>query len=308
MLLVCMFLTPVAVFSQDTLILNPTRKKPQGDTLIVKLVMVYFVKEISYIPYEVFTLAEANKNLPDTRKAILRNNQKEIDAYAIEKILYDEGKKHTIRFVYKNYANIERYRELRNLKHIVSAGLTYTSIGTSDDFEIDLTWGAGSSEKKVAQYLVLLQPTYERLMGKGVVGLRISPVMIGLNKKAIGAAIGGRFYFRQQRPFKFALGLDMAFVNSTLYRQLSVPSEQRPQQNNVVFKQLKRENKNELYVTPFVVQLSYTSKNNYYFSLDFSIGDRYLFANKTTGFNGNTYKYDNLPMYGQLRLNVGKKF
>ncbi len=219
----CLLLTPLALPAQDTLILKPTPKKPQGDTLIVKLARVYFAKEISYVPYENFHLTEKDKKILADGKMIKRPDQAELDALSVEKILYDEHQKHTIQFIYKNYHKINRYRELRKLKNIVSIGLTYSSMETSG-IEVDINWGTSQAEYTRAQYIVFLQPTYERLVYKGMFGLRISPVMVGVNRQAIGSGIGGRVYFTRQKPFNFSLGADIAFVNSSLYRKISISS------------------------------------------------------------------------------------
>ncbi|MFD2919612.1 hypothetical protein ACFS6H_07845 [Terrimonas rubra] len=288
----CLLLTPLALPAQDTLILKPTPKKPQGDTLIVKLARVYFAKEISYVPYENFHLTEKDKKILADGKMIKRPDQAELDALSVEKILYDEHQKHTIQFIYKNYNKIKRLQELRTVKNIVSVGLSYTSLST-----FDLTIDVLGSTKTPSQYVIFLQPTYERLVYRGMLGLRIAPT-ISLNRPAFGAIIGHRIYFFKQRPFSFALGTDIAFVNSTLYRQFSVSSN----------KQMRKENKNELYISPLAVQFSYTFKNNYYIGLDFSFGGRYIFQNKPFIFDGEPYKYDDLPFMSQLRLNIGKKF
>lgn len=308
LLILSILLTPLALLAQDTLILKPTRKKPQGDTLIVKLASVYFAKEISYVPYENFHLTEKDKKILEDGKMIKRPGQAEIDVLSVEKILYDENQKHTIQFIYKNYHKINRYRELSKLKNIVSLGLTYSSMETSG-IEIDINWGSSQAEQIPAQYIVFLQPTYERLVLKGRLGLRVAPVMVGVNRKAIGSGIGGRFYFTRQKPFNFALGADIAFVNSTLYRQFSIASTHRDSINNYPgYNQVKKENKNELYITPIVVQFSYTLKSNYYFSADLSLGGRQILSNKTFTYDGRPYQYDRFPSYGQLRLNIGKKF
>lgn len=221
----------------------------------------------------------------------------------IEKILYHEEQKNTIQFIYKNYNKIKRLQELRTVKNIVSAGISYTSL-TTLNFAIDVL----GSAKTPSQYVIFLQPTYERLVYKGMLGLRIAPT-IGLNRQAFGAGIGNRIYFFKQRPFSFAIGTDIAFVNSTIYRQFSVSSEHRNAQNNFIgYKQMRKENKNELYISPLAVQFSYTFKNNYYIGLDFSFGGRYIFQNKPFIFDGEPYKYDDLPFMSQLRLNIGKKF
>ncbi|GEM_PF-3385719 len=296
-------------FAQDTLILKPTKKKPQGDTLIVKLAMVYYAKEISYFPYDNFELTKRDKKLLRIGKMITRKGQKEIDAFLVEKILYDENLKHTVHFVTKNADKIERYKELGNIKNIVSMGFTYTSPGTSSVFDIDVDieiFGSSDTEPEyIQQDIFFLQPTYERLLYKGRLGLRVSPLMVGLNRKAIGSGIGGRLYFRKQRPLNFAVGMDFSFVNSTLFREAVSKSENTNYYNNTMFK---RENRNELYLIPVIVQGSYTLKNNYYFSLDISYGARHLLSNKHFTYEDKTYKYTNFPLYGQLRLNIGKKF
>lgn len=304
----CLLLTPLALPAQDTLILKPTPKKPQGDTLIVKLARVYFAKEISYVPYENFHLTEKDKKILADGKMIKRPDQAEIDALSVEKILYDENQKNTIQFIYKNYHKINRYQELRKLKNIVSLGFTYSSMETSG-IEVDISWGTSQAEQIPAQYIVFLQPTYERLVLNGRFGLRVSPVMIGVNRQAIGSGIGGRVYFTRQKPYNFALGADIAFVNSSLYRQLSISSTHRDSISNFPgYNQVKKENKNELYITPIVVQFSYTLKSNYYFSADLSLGGRKILSNKTFIYDGIPYKYDRFPSYAQLRLNIGKKF
>ncbi len=291
-------------YTQDTLILKPTRKKPLGDTLIVKLAMVYFAKEISYFPYDNFELTKRDTKILQDGKMIKRKGQTEIDAFLVEKILYDEEQKHTIKFIDKNFHKIKRFQELRSIKNVLSLGITYTSLPTYA-LEVNVL-GSNETEYYHSQHAVFLQPTYERFILKGMMGLRLSP-MIALNKQAHGIGVGSRIYVNKQKPFNFGLGADLGFVNSTIYRMFS---PEKPNEPNYLFsdKFYKKENKNELYITPIVVQCSYTLNNNYHFSFDLSLGVRTLLSNKTFIHDDEPHKYKNSPAFGQLRLNIGKKF
>lgn len=291
-------------YAQDTLILKPTRKNPQGDTLIVKLAMVFFAKEISYFPYENFELTQKDKKILADGKMIKRKGQTEIDVFSVEKILYDEAQKHTIKFVDKNFHKIKRFEELRSIKNVLSLGTTYTSLPTYA-LEINVL-GADETEYYPSQHAIFLQPTYERFILKGMMGLRLSP-MIALNKQAHGIGVGSRIYVNKQKPFNFGLGADVGFVNSTIYRMFS---PEKPNEPNYLFRKrfYKKENKNELYISPIVLQCSYTLNNNYHFSFDLSMGVRTLLSNKTFIHDGEPHKYKDSPAFGQLRLNIGKKF
>lgn len=293
------------LFAQDTLILKPTKKKPQGDTLIVKLAMVYYAKELSYFSYNNFELTKRDQKLLRMRKMIKRKGQKRIDAFSVEKILYDENQKNNILFVERNRHKVNRYQELQKIKNIVSIGVTYTSFSTIEK-GIDFNF-FGSSETKLipVPYVFFLQPTYERLVYKGILGLRVSPI-IGMNKPAIGVGMGNRIYLRKQKPFCFALGTDISFINSTVNRQLSRLSEHVWGENS--YEKWKKENKNELLFSPIVLQFSYTLKNNYHLSLDLSYGIRHIFSNKPFTIDDKRYKYRGTPYTDQIRLNIGKKF
>ncbi|MGN7784517.1 hypothetical protein ACTJIJ_08320 [Niabella sp. 22666] len=301
LVLMPLFFTELA--AQDTLIFKPTKRKPVPDTAIVKVLLVEEMEQVVYIPYEKFSLTGKDsvrviKNQPVHKKGSFTKNISQL-----LEIRYDETQKHIIFFNRQIPLRREKqaaYFERRNI--LTGSLLTLIPPDIRGGYwnRIDTM-----SDLKNTSPLLIAQSAIERLFCKGIFGIKLMPFALGINERFIGTGFGFRAYPVRQLPTSFFVGFDLLFANSTQYRDI-ISSKVTQPGNTRVWYSLKQ-NRNELYVLPFMIGFAFSKKQGFYASIDGAIGMQVLLSDRNTLYNNESYKY-RTPAYGQVRLAMGRKF
>ncbi len=289
--------------AQDTLILKPTRRNPVPDTLIVKILLIEEYKFVEYIPYEDFFLTGKDSVQIARHKPVYKRGAKNVDLRLVQEIRYDKKLKHIIFFDKDITIRRQNRVEYFKNKNILSGGISVLAIGA-------IRPKRGIVFKGVVKEMPLLvvQPSYERLFWKGIAGVKLSPVIVGLNNNYIGTGVGLRAYPLKQLPVSFFIGVDLSFITSTMYRDVQPDREVVYDPNNTDYPiwYSVKERRNELMV-PFVAGFSIVRGKHFYASLDGAVGVSAMLSARKLDFNGEPYKYVT-PVTGQLRLSIGRKY
>ena len=296
-----LFLTELA--AQDTLIFKPTKKNPLRDTAIVKIILIEEFKFVEYVPYDGFFLNRKDSVRIAHGKPIDKRGARKADYRLVEEIRYDEQLKHIIFFdkniTVKRQNRVEYFKN----KNILSGSIAVLGIGSRRPKR-------GVVFKGVVNEMpaFVLQPSFERLFWKGIAGVKVSPVIVGVNRNYIGTGIGLRAYPLRQLPVSFFIGADFSFVSSTRYRDIEPDKmvDADPYNKDYPIWYSVKERRNEL-VIPFVAGFSVVRGKHFYASLDGSLGVSRMLSNPKLQFNGDPYKYVS-PVLSQLRLTIGRKY
>lgn len=296
-----LFITEVA--AQDTLIFKPTRRDPAPDTAIVKILLVEEHKFVEFVPYAGFFLTGKDSVRIAHRKPVDKRGAKKADLRLIEEIRYDEQLKHIIFF--DKQVTIKRQNRVAYFKNknILSGGVAVLGIGSRRPKRGVIFEGEVNEMP-----LFILQPSFERLLWKGIAGVKVSPVIVGLNRHYIGTGIGLRAYPLRQLPVSFFIGVDFSFVSNSRYRDIEpdkIVSAEPYNKKYPVWYTVK-ERRNELMI-PFLAGFSIARGKHFYASLDGSVGVSKMLSMQKLQFNGEPYRYAT-PVLSQLRLTIGRKY
>lgn len=284
--------------AQDTLILKPGRTK-LADTLVVKLLRVES-KDIVAYPYEKFYFTAKDSIAIANKKPLGRRGDIKVQVEDLVSIKYDEKLKHTVFFndyVAERRKEQEFYNQKKNIISI-GGGVFYGPISLSlynfNAIDPDIEY----QKNPFAVFLA----SYERIIWRGVVGLRVVPVMVGINDKMLGAGAGFRIYPIKQRKATLYLGSDFIFNNNTVFRRAYLVDTAK------IYIRSVKQNRNQLLVAPFQAGLMINTKSNYIFDLGISIGPNIVFGNRNVTINNEPYKIRTAPAFTLARLMIGRKY
>lgn len=295
-------------FGQDTLILKSRKRNMPLDTAIVKVLYVEELEQIEYIPYEKFSFTIADSIAVSKKRRINKRGQITKAWQDILAIKYDEKQKDIIFFnrdiPIRKEKNIEYFKK----RNIISGGLVLLAFGNYRpgkflsryvDYE--------KSEFPNGDNILAIQPSFEHIFCRGALGIKLTPVLIGVTHQFVGTGLGVRGYPIMQLPTSYFFGFDLTFANSTRYRNIApnVPAPKTDAQNEEkqIWHSIKR-NRNELLVAPLVFGFAFTLDKNYYVSVEGAGGAQIMLSERNFLYEGNPYKYG-APVFGQARLAIG---
>lgn len=296
-----LFLTELS--AQDTLIFKPVRKRAVPDTAIVKVLLVEEMEQVVYVPYEKFILTDKDSIRILKHQAIRQSKSLTKKLGQIQEIRYNEAQKHLVFFNRNKPVRREKqavYFKKRTILTGSAVALIPPDIRGGYWNRIDST-----SDLKITSPVFIAQPAVERLFCRGALGVKIMPLTVGINKRFIGTGFGFRAYPVKQLPTSFFVGFDLLFANSTQYRD--IVSHKFTQPGNTRIWYSLKQNRNELYVLPFMFGFAFTQKQGFYASIDGAMGMQVLLSKRNIMHNNEYYKY-RTPAYGQVRLTMGRKF
>lgn len=314
LLLLLLFLSNgLPSFGQDTLILKSRKRNMPPDTAIVKVLYVEELEQIEYIPYEKFSFTIADSIAVSKKRRINKKGQITKAWQDILAIKYDEKQKDIILFnrdiPIRKEKNIQYFKN----KNVVTGALAIIVPGSYNPkrrFEKHVDFENSQLRFYAEDPIFVIQPSFERLFCNGSIGLKLSPIAVGLNKSFIGTHIGLRTYPIMQLPTSIFLGFDLTFANSTRYRNIApdVPTPKIDAQNGEkqIWYSIKR-NRNELLVAPLVFGFAFTLDKNYYLSVEGAGGAQVMLSERKFLYEGKPYKYG-APVFGQARLAIGRKY
>lgn len=296
-----LFLTDLS--AQDTLIFKPTRKNPVPDTAIVKIILIEELKLVEYVPYDGFFVNRGDSVRIAHHRPIDKRGARKADLKLIREIRYDEQLKHII--FYDKKISVKRQNRITYFenKNILSGGIAMLGIDGRPP-KRGIVFNGLVNEMP----LFILQTSFERLFWKGIAGVKVSPVIVGLNRNYLGTGMGLRAYPLGQLPVSFFIGFDLSFIRSVRYRNIEPDEIVSTDPNNKEYPvwYSVNERKNE-WVMPFVAGFSVVRGKHFYASLDGSLGTHKILSTRKLHFNGEPYKYVT-PVSGQLRLTIGRKY